>query len=199
MPVKVKVKVEDKSEYIQIPAIALRGLVLFPDNLVSFDVGREKSIKAVETAMKGDRLIYLVPQMDFEQEDPQAEDLYEVGVTAEVRQILKLQDGVMKVLVETKERAKTVEISSTEEYISAVIKPYPLRKIRPQSFEKVEALVRSIKDAFDNFLSVSPKISKEVISNIFAIDDANELAEYIASNIIFKVEDKYELLSENSV
>lgn len=199
MPVKVKVKVEDKSEYIQIPAIALRGLVLFPDNLISFDVGREKSIKAVETAMKGDRIIYLVPQMDFEQEDPQAEDLYEVGVTAEVRQILKLQDGVIKVLVETKERAKTVEISSTEEYITAVVKPYPIRKVRAQNFEKVEALVRTIKDSFDKYLSVSPKISKEVISNVFLIDDANELAEYFASNILFKVEDKYELLCENSV
>ena len=85
MSVKVKVKVEDKSEHIQMPAIALRGLVLFPENLISFDVGREKSVKAVETAMKGDRLIYLVPQMDFEVEDPQAEDLFEIGVTFDFR------------------------------------------------------------------------------------------------------------------
>ena len=124
MPVKVKVKVEDKSEYIQIPAIALRGLVLFPDNLVSFDVGREKSIKAVETAMKGDRLIYLVPQMDFEIEDPKAEDLYQVGVVAEVRQILKLHDNVIKVLVETQYRAKTKEIAD-DGYLQAVVEKYP--------------------------------------------------------------------------
>ena len=198
MAVKVKVKVEDKSEYIQMPAVALRGLVLFPENLISFDVGREKSIKAIETAMKADRFIYLVPQTDFEMEDPQAGDLYDVGVVAEIRQILKLQDNVIKVLVETQYRAKTVEISS-EEFIKATIKPYPLRKVRPQNAEKVEALVRTIKDSFDKFLSVSPKISKEVISNVFLIEDGNELAEYIASNIIFKVEDKVKLLCENSV
>ena len=79
MSVKVKIKVEDKSEHIQMPAIALRGLVLFPDNLISFDVGRDKSVKAIDAAMKSDRQIYLVPQMDFELEDPKAEDLYDVG------------------------------------------------------------------------------------------------------------------------
>lgn len=199
MAVKVKVKIEDRSEYVQMPAIALRGLVLFPDNLISFDVGREKSVKAVETAMKGDRLIYLVPQMDYEMDDPKAEDLYEVGVTAEIRQILKLQDNVIKVLVETKYRAKTVEISGDDEFLHATIKPYPTRKVRAQNFEKVEAFVRAIKDSFDKFLSVSPKISKEVISTVFLIDDGNELAEYIASNIIFKVEDKYSVLQESSI
>ena len=198
MSVKVKIKVEDKSEHIQMPAIALRGLVLFPENLISFDVGRDKSIKAIDAAMKNDRQIYLVPQMDFEMEDPKAEDLYDVGVVAEVRQVLKLHDNVIKVLVETQYRAKTVEIVSGE-HLSATVKPYPLRKIRTQSAEKVEALVRTIKDSFDKFLSVSPKISKEVISNVFLIDDANELCEYIASNVIFKVEDKMTVLSENSV
>lgn len=198
MSVKVKIKVEDKSEYIQMPAIALRGLVLFPENLISFDVGRDKSVKAIDAAMKNNRQIYLVPQMDFELEDPKAEDLYDVGVVAEVRQVLKLHDNVIKVLVETQYRAKTVEIAGNE-HIIATIKPYPLRKVRTQSAEKVEALVRTIKDSFDKFLSVSPKISKEVISNVFLIDDANELCEYIASNVIFKVEDKMTVLSENSV
>ena len=198
MSVKVKIKVEDKSEYIQMPAIALRGLVLFPENLISFDVGRDKSVKAIDAAMKNNRQIYLVPQMDFELEDPKAEDLYDVGVVAEVRQVLKLHDNVIKVLVETQYRAKTVEIAGSE-HIIATIKPYPLRKVRTQSAEKVEALVRTIKDSFDKFLSVSPKISKEVISNVFLIDDANELCEYIASNVIFKVEDKMTVLSENSV
>ena len=198
MSVKVKIKVEDKSEYIQMPAIALRGLVLFPENLISFDVGRDKSIKAIDAAMKGDRQIYLVPQMDFEMEDPKAEDLYDVGVVAEVRQVLKLHDNVIKVLVETQYRAKTVEIMQGA-HLSATVKPYPLRKIRTQSAEKVEALVRTIKDSFDKFLTVSPKISKEVISNVFLIDEANELCEYIASNVIFKVEDKMTVLSENSV
>ena len=198
MSVKVKIKVEDKSEHIQMPAIALRGLVLFPENLISFDVGRDKSIKAIDAAMKGDRQIYLVPQMDFEMEDPKAEDLYDVGVVAEVRQVLKLHDNVIKVLVETQYRAKTVEITS-DAHLIATVKPYPLRKIRTQSAEKIEALIRTIKDSFDKFLSVSPKISKEVISNVFLIDDANELCEYIASNVIFKVEDKMSVLSENSI
>jgi len=198
MSVKIKVKIDNKSDTLHMPAVALRGLVLFPENLISFDVGREKSIKSVEAAMKGDRLIYLVPQMDFEQEEPQAEDLYPVGVVAEVRQILKLHDNVIKVLVETQYRAKTVEIGY-EGHLHAVVEPYPMRKMRPQSADKVEALIRTIKDSFDRYLTVSPKISKEVIGNVFLIDEANELCEYIASNIIFKVEDKMTVLSENSV
>ena len=198
MSVKVKIKIDNKTDSICVPAVALRGLVLFPGNLVSFDVGREKSIKAVEAAMKGDRLIYLVPQMDFEMEDPQADDLYQIGVIAEVRQILKLHDNIIKVLVETQYRAKTLEIAGND-YIQAVIEPYPLKKTRAQSAEKIEALIRTIKDSFDRYLTVSPKISKEVISNVFLIDEANELCEYIASNIIFKVEDKMTILSESSV
>ena len=198
MSVKIKIKVDNISDALHMPAIALRGLVLFPENLISFDVGREKSIKAVETAMKGDRLIYLVPQMDFELEDPKAEDLYQVGVVAEVRQILKLHDNVIKVLVETQYRAKTKEIAD-DGYLQAVVEKYPVRKISSQKADKIEALIRTIKDSFDRYLTVSPKISKEVIGNVFLIDEANELCEYIASNIVFKVEDKMTVLSENSI
>ncbi|MEG1895674.1 MAG: endopeptidase La [Oscillospiraceae bacterium] len=197
MAVKVKVKVDNKNEYICIPAIALRGLVLFPDNLVHFDVGREKSIKAIEAAMKNDRLIYLVPQVDFDVEDPKSEDMFELGVVAEVKQVLKLQENAIKVLVETKYRAKTVELK-VDEYITAVIKNYPIFKIKSTGIAKVEALVRTIKDSFEEYIAVAPRISKEVIANIFLIDDPNELAEYIAANIMFKIEDKIKILSENS-
>lgn len=198
MSVKVKVKVENSDDAVRMPAVALRGLVLFPGNLVSFDVGREKSIKAVETAMKDNRLIYLVPQMDFEQEEPKAEDMYDVGVVAEVRQILKMQDDILKVLVETKYRAKTLEFSD-DGFIQVLVKQYPLRKLRAQNADKIEALIRTVKDSFDRYLTVSPRISKEVIGNIFLIDEANELCEYIAANVIFKVEDKMTVLNESSI
>ncbi|MEG0019533.1 MAG: LON peptidase substrate-binding domain-containing protein, partial [Oscillospiraceae bacterium] len=197
MAVKVKVKVENKNEYICIPAVALRGLVLFPDNLVHFDVGREKSIKAIEAAMKSDRMIYLVPQMDFDVDEPRSEDMFGIGVVAEIKQVLKLQENSIKVLVETKYRAKTVELNVAE-YISAVVKNYPIYKLKPAAIPKVEALVRTIKDSFEDYIAVAPRISKEVVANIFLIEEPNELAEYIAANIMFKIEDKIKILSESS-
>lgn len=197
MAVKVKVKIDNKNEYICIPVIALRGLVLFPDNLVHFDVGREKSIKAVEIAMKNDRLIYLVPQVDYDDDDPKTEDMFKVGVVAEIKQVLRLQENAIKVLVETKYRAKTIEINDTD-YLSAVVKSYPTSKIKHNSMEKIEALIRIIKDSFESYITVAPKISKEVMANIFLIESPNELSEYIAANIMFKVEDKMKVLEESS-
>ena len=198
MAVKIDNEVDDKNEQLVLPTIALRGLVLFPNNFVSFDVGREQSINAIEAAMKADRLVYLVPQMDFDVDEPQAEDLYDIGVTAEVKQILRIHENIIKVLVETKVRAKTIDIEF-DEYIISTIKPYPLAKARSNNSDKMKALSRTIKDSFEQYISVAPKISKEVISNTFAIDDPNELCEYIATNIMFKVEDKMQILTENSV
>lgn len=198
MALKVKIKVDNKNEYINMPVIALRGMVLFPNNMIHFDVGREKSIKAVEKAMEGDRLLYLTPQKDFELEDPALEDLYEFGVVAEVKQVLKMQENALKILVNTQYRAKIIELDS-DEYLSALVKNYPITPIRSSSKDKIEALSRTVKDSFENYITVAPKLSKDVVTNIFMIDEPNELAEYIAANVMFKVEDKMAVLSDNSV
>ena len=199
MSVKVKVKTDKLGEYLHLPAIALRGLVIFPGSIVHFDVGREKSVNAVNEAMSLDRMIYLVPQVDMDVEDPGQADIYDVGVVAEIKQVLKLQDGIIKVMVDAKYRAKTIDIEQGKEFITAIVKQNPVNKIRSGRENNAEALVRSIKEMFERYLTVSPKLSKEVVSTVFLTDDANRLCEYIAANIMFRIEDKMSILTENSL
>lgn len=199
MSVKVKVKVDNKGEYLHLPAIALRGLVIFPGSTIHFDIGREKSINAVNAAMADDRMIYLVPQVDIDVDDPTQADIYDVGVVAEIKQVLKMQDGFIKIMVDAKYRAKTVDIEPGSSYISAITKEYPASKIRSGRENVAEALVRSIKEKFEAYISVAPRMSKEIISSIFYTNDAAELCQLIAANVIFKVEDKMSVLAENSL
>ena len=110
MSVKVKIKVDNKAGYLQLPAVALRGLVIFPSGIVHFDVGREKSVNAVNAAMAGDRMIYLVPQSNYAADDPKKEDIFGIGVVGQIKQTLKVQDGIIKVMVDTRYRAKTIDI-----------------------------------------------------------------------------------------
>ena len=199
MSVKVKVKVDNKGEYLHLPAIALRGLVIFPGSTIHFDIGREKSINAVNAAMADDRMIYLVPQVDIDVDDPTQADIYDVGVVAEIKQVLKMQDGFIKIMVDAKYRAKTVDIEPGSSYISAITKEYPASKIRSGRENVAEALVRSIKEKFEAYISVAPRMSKEIISSIFYTNDAAELCQLIAANVMFKVEDKMSVLAENSL
>ncbi|MBQ8603307.1 MAG: endopeptidase La [Oscillospiraceae bacterium] len=199
MSVRVKIKVDNKSEYLHLPALALRGLVVFPDSMIHFDVGREKSINAINAAMADDRLIYLVPQIDIDMENPSKSDVYEVGVVAEVKQILKMQDGIVKVMVEARNRAKTVDLEDSSSYLTALVKDYPVNKIRSGRENTAEALVRSIKESFERYISVAPKMSKEVVSRVFMEANSNKLCEYIAANVMFRIEDKMEILKENSL
>jgi len=200
MSVRVKVKVDNKGELLHLPAIALRGLVVFPDSMIHFDVGREKSINAINAAMAEDRMIYLVPQVDIDVEDPSKADVYDVGVVAEVKQVLKMQqDGIVKVMVESRYRAKTVDIDDGDKFISAIVREYPPNKIRSGRENIAEALVRSVKESFEQYLTVAPKLSKEVISRIFMETDEHKLCEYIAANVMFRIEDKMSVLAENSL
>ena len=164
MSVRVKVKTDKIGEYQHLPAVALRGLVIFPGTIVHFDVGREKSINAINEAMSNDRMIYLVPQVDMNIEDPGKADVYDVGVVAEIKQVLKLQDGLVKVMVDARYRAKTIDIEQDGKFLSALTKNYPVNKIRSGRENMAEALVRSIKEMFEAYLTVAPKLSKEVIS-----------------------------------
>lgn len=199
MSVKVKVKTDKLGEYVHLPAIALRGLVIFPGSTVHFDVGREKSINAINEAMSLDRMIYLVPQVDMDIEDPAQADIYDVGVVAEIKQVLKLQDGLVKVMVDAKYRAKTIDVEKNDKFISAIVKQVPVNKIRSGRENNAEALIRSIKQTFEMYLTVGPKLAKEIVSNVFLTDDANKLCEYIAANIMFRIEDKMSILTENSL
>lgn len=199
MPSKIDIKSSRDEEYNRFPAIALRGLVIFTDSVVHFDVGREKSVKAVEYAMDHGRKVYLVPQVDLDVEDPSSADIYDVGVVAEIKQILKNQDGIVRIMVESLYRAKTVDIDGNGEYLTAIVKNYPIKNIRKGRENIAKAHVRAIKEAFERYLSVAPKLAKEVIGRIFLTEDANKMCELIGANVMFKVEDKMTLLCESSL
>ncbi len=199
MSEKIDIKIDNNEELNFLPVIALRGMVIFPESLIHFDLGRERSINALQEAMNEDRTVFLVPQIDSEVDDPKAGDLHKIGVVAKIKQIIKLNDGFMKVLIDAKYRAKVLEYDLEADYISALVKPYPINKVKAKEKDTMEAFVRIIKETFEDYMDVAPKMGKEVVFNVFAIADANTLCEYIATNVMFKLEDKMTVLKENSV
>ena len=129
MSEKVTIKVERKE--LHLPTIALRGLVVFPNNLVHFEVGREKSIAAVEWAMANNSNVFLVAQKEMETSEPTQQDLYTYGVVAEVKQVLRVSDELVKVLVEGKYRAKLTELDTTGDFLLSAVRSAPVRAAKP--------------------------------------------------------------------
>ena len=197
MSEKVKIKVD--RDIMRMPTIALRGLVVFPNNVVHFEVGREKSVAAVEWAMNNSSHIFLITQREMETETPTVEDLYEYGVVAEVKQVLRVSDEVVKVLVEGKYRARLLALESGGKFLISTIKPAPLRGVRVGSTIQMEAMLRSLKEAFERYLSLNPRLSKDVVYNILSSDDAAFLAEYVPANILLKYQDKQQVLNESTL
>ena len=142
--VKVKLKTDKDRQQILVPTIALRGLVVFPNNVVHFEVGRPRSIAAIEWAMENSTNVFLVAQKDMDVENPTSKDLYAYGVMAEVKQILKVSDDLVKVLVEGKYRAKLEKIQTDANFLQAAIQPAPVRGVRPADAPRAEALVRDV-------------------------------------------------------
>ena len=157
MSERVKIKVEHNVE--RLPAIALRGLVLFPNNVVHFEVGRAKSIAAIEWAMANSSPIFLIAQRDMETEDPTTDDLYKHGVVAGIKQILRVSDELVKVLVEGKSRARLLAVESNEQMMVASIKPAPVRGVKAEKSVEAEALVRSLKGLFEEYLTLNSRLS----------------------------------------
>lgn len=197
MSERVKVKVEHNVE--RLPAIALRGLVLFPNNVVHFEVGRAKSISAIEWAMANSSPIFLIAQRDMETEDPTTDDLYRHGVVAEIKQILRVSDELVKVLVEGKSRARLLAVESNDQMLVASIKPAPVRGIRAEKSVEAEALVRSLKGLFEEYLTLNTRLSKDVVYNIITNNDPVFLSEYIPANLLFKYQDKQAILDEGTL
>ncbi|MDD2956557.1 MAG: endopeptidase La [Oscillospiraceae bacterium] len=184
---------------LDLPMLALRGLVLFPKMILHFDVGREKSIRALNAAMKSGQQIYLAAQKDIQTDDPQESDLYSVGVVAEVRQILKASGNTLKVLVEGVYRARTVELLEKEPYWTARVEEYPLKNPKIRNTLLSDALMRTIKELFEEYCYLTPKAPKEIVMNVFSSEDPAHLVEYIAANLPLRLEDKQKLLEENSL
>ena len=196
MSEKVKVKITRNVSVL--PAIALRGLVVFPNNIVHFEAGRAKSIAAIEAAMHANSSVFLVAQKEMDVEEPTMPDLYAYGVIAEIKQVLRVSDDLVKVLVEGKTRARLLELNDGD-FLQASVRPVPVRGIGADKRTQTEALVRSLKDCFEEYLSYSPQISKDVIYNIVSSDSPLFLSEYMPANLLLKYEDKQTILNESSL
>lgn len=196
---KVKIILDKNADILRLPAIALRGLVMFPGNVIHFEVGRRKSVAAIEWAMNNSNAIFVTSQKDLDVEEPSFKNLHAYGVVAEVKQMLRVTDDLVKVLVEGKYRAKMLTLDSSGRFLLASTKAMPLRGLRSTDTPKVEALVRSVKEAFEEYLSLNPRIPKDVVYTILSSDDAGLLSNFIPANLLLKYTEKQELLNEGTV
>ncbi|MDD5920633.1 MAG: LON peptidase substrate-binding domain-containing protein, partial [Oscillospiraceae bacterium] len=186
----------DLNQY-EMPMVALRGLVLFPKMILHFDVGREKSILALNAAMKDGKRVFLTAQKDVREDNPQENGLYQTGVVAEIRQILRSGEEGLKVLVEGKYRARIAQVVQKDPYWVVAAEQAPLKTPTIRSKAMEEALIRIVKDSFEEFCYQMPKMPKEIIVNVLGSSDPLYLSEYIPSNLPLKVEDKQCILEED--
>lgn len=181
-----------------IPAISLRGLVVFPSMVLHFDVGRERSVNALKAAADGNGHIFLVAQKDASLTDPELTDMYEVGVIAEVRQILTTPDGSTRVLVEGLTRAKRVKSVGGKDYLQFEVKEIPNRGAA-LSESTEEAAVRALKNVFAEYAQISPRMPRELFEGIMSEENCSELFEKVVFNVVLRVEDKQALLEANGL
>ena len=184
----------------EMPLLALRGLVLFPNMILHFDVGREKSVLALNEAITNGRKLFLVAQSDLEADDPGQEQLCSVGVVAEVRQIIRVQAETLRVLVEGKSRARLLAVTQKDPFLTGIVEDYPTR-LRQTGRSRVHcsALMRAAKDLFREYCSLIPKMPRDLVQGIMDSQDPLYLSEYIAGNIQLDYEEKQRILEESSV
>ncbi len=178
------------------PVLPLRDIVVFPHMIVPLFVGREKSINALEEVMRTDKHILLAAQKNAGDDDPEPDEIYEVGTLASVLQLLKLPDGTVKVLVEGSSRAQIKYYTDNNDYFEAGIEPI---EEDIGADEEVEALSRSAISQFESYVKLNKKISPEVLGTIGQIDDYSKLADTIASHLAIKISDKQEILEVRSI
>ncbi|WKD50848.1 endopeptidase La [Microbulbifer spongiae] len=178
------------------PLLPLRDVVVYPHMVIPLFVGREKSIKALEEAMRRDKQVLLVAQRKASEDDPGAEDIYRIGTIANVLQLLKLPDGTVKVLVEGGERVNILGVEEHENHFEARVEPMETLEL-PEG--EAEALVRSVMAQFEQYVSVSKKVPNEVITSLAGIDEPGRLADTISAHMSLELAQKQELLETASV
>ncbi|MEW6173459.1 MAG: endopeptidase La [Bacillota bacterium] len=174
-----------------LPLLPLRGVLVFPYMVIHLDVGREKSVRAIDETMLRDRFIFLATQKDAQTDDPQPEDIYEVGTVAEVKQLLKLPGGTIRVLVEGLNRAKIMRYIAEQPYFTVEIEQFT--EVHTKN-SHVEALMRSLVNQFEQYVKISKRISPDTVVSVVNIEEPGRLADIIASHLTLKIEDKQELL-----
>ena len=170
---------------MKMPAVALRGMVILPGMVAHFDVSRAKSIKAVEEAMMDEQKIFLVAQKDVEQENPDIEDLFKIGIIAEVKQVIKLQNNIVRILVEGKERAELSAFLENPDYLLAEIIRFDEEVDDGLPEEAKEAMLRSIQETFGKYVVVNPKMGKELQRQLSEITDLEKLIALLNNLCIF--------------
>ena len=178
------------------PVLPLRDIVVYPKMIVPLFVGRDKSIKALQTAADNDDNIVLVTQKDSAVEDPSPADLYHIGTLGAVLQMLKLPDGTLKVLIEGMERVKLEKFPEDADFITAKVSPLPENA---ETGLELEALSRAVISQFEDYIKLSKKIPPEVLVSVNQIEDYSKLADTIASHLSLKVPEKQELLEAKTL
>jgi ATP-dependent Lon protease len=176
---------------VNIPVLALRDVVVYPQMVIPLFVGREKSIRCLDIAMENDKKIFLVAQKDAAVDDPSHDDVYLTGTVATILQMLKLPDGTVKVLVEGEKRATITEFVETEEYFTADINYLVVEKVEDANDE---VLIRSAISQFDGYVKLNKKIPPEVLTSVAGIDDAEQLADTMAAHMPLKLVEKQKVL-----
>ena len=183
----------EQPEVMALPMIPLRGLHIFPNMVLHFDVGREKSVKALETAMVTNQKIFLTSQKDEDVELPVKDDYYSIGVVAKIKQMLKLQGDTIRVLVEGLYRAEIGEILQEAPYIKCTLEE--VEEIIPEEITpQILALKRSVETAFDEYAELTHKLNGETLGTVKEIDELSTFADIVASHLDIKIEEKQELL-----
>ncbi|WP_223068240.1 endopeptidase La [Paenibacillus caui] len=180
-----------KSKGRRFPLLPLRGILVYPSMVLHLDVGREKSVKALDKAMVEDNLILLCSQAEVNIEEPTQEDIFRIGTVAKVRQMLKLPNGTIRVLVEGMERAEIMEYLDNEDFYEVIAKERPEEDT---SDPEVDALMRTLLAQFEHYINLSKKVTPETLAAVSDIEEPGRLADVITSHLSLKIKEKQEIL-----
>ena len=180
-----------------VPVLPLRDVVVYPHMVIPLFVGREKSILALDSAMRDNKQILLVAQKEAELDDPGFDDLYQIGTLSNILQLLKLPDGTVKVLVEGSERCKVEKYRVADKHYVAAVSPL-LDEIRITD-QEVDVLMRTAINTFDHYVKLNKRIPPEVLNSLAGIDEPSRLADTIAAHMTIKIEDKQSILEMSDV
>lgn len=185
-----------EKEKLTMPLLPLRGLIVYPTMVLHLDVGRDKSVQALEKAMMDDHLVCLVSQKDMGIDEPTKEDLYRTGTLAKIKQMLKLPNGTMRVLVEGLNRVNVTEFEDSEEYFVVHVEK---QNEEHQVDVEDKALMRTLLDYFEQYIKLSKKVSVETLSTVSDIEEPGRLADIVASHLPIKIQFKQEILEITDV
>ncbi len=184
-------------EITDLPIIPLRGLVVFPDMILHFDVGRKKSVQALRNAMDTNQRVFLVCQKDASVDDPEIDDMYDIGVVCHIKQMIRIPNSEnLRVVVEGIQRGTLITLNSFKPFVSGTVDIYAGDDIDTPATEQEKAYQRAAKKEFEKYASMMPKISNDVITKVMSIKTSGALADYICSNTFLDYADKQEILEQ---